>query len=96
MYDSAYMEFDWDATNTEHVARHLIRPADAEEAINDPHALSFRAVEVNGEARFGVLGATAEGRVLAVIYTWRGPLCRVVTAFPATPRQQRFYTERSL
>jgi len=30
MYDSAYMEFDWDAANTEHVARHLIRPADAE------------------------------------------------------------------
>jgi len=50
---------------------------------------------VAGEVRYGLIGTTVEGRVLVVIDTWRGDLCRVVTAFPATPRQQRFYMERS-
>ncbi len=95
MYDNMYMGFDWDGANTEHLAQHQVRPEEAEQAINDPHALSYPAREGEGEARFGVLGATVEGRVPTVIYTWRGPLRRIVTAFPATARQQRYYTERS-
>lgn len=86
--------FDWDDANIGHVAQHDVRPEGAEQAIDDPYALSLPAYAVQGEARFGVLGATEDGRILAVIYTWRGPLRRVVTAFPATSRQQRFY-ERS-
>jgi uncharacterized protein len=97
MYDNMYVGFDWDSANTQHVAQHQVRPEEAAQAIDDPHALSYatREGEGEGEARFGVLGATVEGRVLTVIYTWRGPLRRVVTAFPATARQQRYYTERS-
>jgi uncharacterized protein len=99
MYDNMHLGFDWDGANTEHVTLHQVRPEEAEQAIDDPHALSFRAGEGEGEgegeARFRVLGATVDGRVLTVIYTWRGPRRRVVTAFPATARQQRYYTERS-
>jgi uncharacterized DUF497 family protein len=89
------VEFDWDAANVEHIAIHGVRPEEAEQAIDDPHALSLRAYGVGEEARFGLLGATVDGRVLVVIYTWRGSLRRVITAYPATLRQQRFYTERS-
>jgi uncharacterized DUF497 family protein len=95
MYDDMYMGFEWDVANTEHVAQHQVRPDEAEQAMDDPHALSVQSYDSGGEARFSLLGATVEGRVLTVIYTWRGPLRRVVTAFPATARQQRYYTERS-
>ncbi|MGI9148001.1 MAG: BrnT family toxin [Chloroflexota bacterium] len=89
------MEFGWDGANIVHISRHDVQPSETVEAITDPHALSFQAAEVAGEVRYGLIGATVDGRVLVVIYTWRGDLCRVVTAFPATPRQQRFYMERS-
>jgi uncharacterized protein len=95
MYDNMYMGFDWDEANTEHIARHQVRPDEAEQAIDDPHALALPAYVVGSEVRFGVLGATIENRVLMVIYTWRGDQRRVVTAFPATAPQQRFYGERS-
>jgi len=94
MYYNMDLGFDWDDANTEHVAQHQVRPEEAEQAIDDP--LSVAAYELELEARFGVLGATVEGRVLVEIYTWRGPRRRVVTAFPATARQQCQYTERKL
>jgi uncharacterized DUF497 family protein len=62
MYNNMYMGFDWDGAHIEHVARHDIRPEEAEQAIDDPHALSIPAYEVGGEVRFGLLGATADGR----------------------------------
>jgi len=96
MYNDMYMEFDWDDANIKHIALHHVRPDEAEQAIDDPHALSFQAYEVSGEVRFGLLGATDEDRILMVFYTWRGQRRRVVTAYPASVRQQRFYTERSL
>jgi uncharacterized protein len=90
-----YVGFEWDAGNIEHVAEHQVRPDEAEQAIDDPHALSVPAYVGGGEMRFGLLGATVDGRVLVVIYTWRGQLRRVVTAYPANPHLQRYYTERS-
>jgi uncharacterized DUF497 family protein len=91
-----YVGFEWDDANTEHIAQHDISRDEAEQAIDDPHALSIPAYAVGAEERFGLVGATVDARVLGVIYTWRGQLRRVVTAFPATPRQQRIYNERSL
>ena len=41
MYDNMHLGFDWDGANTEHVALHQVRPEEAEQAIDDPHALSF-------------------------------------------------------
>jgi uncharacterized protein len=90
-----YMGFDWDDANIEKVARHQVRPDEAEQAVDDPHALSVQAYAAGGEVRFGLMGATVEGRVLVVIYTWRGDQRRVVTAFPVNPRQERVYIERS-
>ena len=89
------MKFDWDDGNRDHIALHDIGPEEAEQAIDDPHATSFAASKTDGETRYGLLGATIDDRVLVVIYTWRSELCRVVTAYPATPRQQRIYGFRS-
>jgi uncharacterized DUF497 family protein len=54
----------------------------------------MEANEVAGERRFALLGATEAGRVLFVVYTWRGDRRRVVTAFPARPAHQRIYEQR--
>jgi uncharacterized DUF497 family protein len=88
--------FDWDAANTEHVLAHEVQPDEAEQAIDDPGALAIAANVHAGEQRFGVLGATESGRLLVVIYTWRGDRRRVVTAYPARPRDREVYDQRRL
>jgi uncharacterized protein len=84
------IEFDWDEANTSHVARHSVLPEEAEQIIlNDPLDLGIEIVE--GEERCLNLGATAQGRVLLVMTTWREDRVRVVTAFEPIKRLIQFY-----
>lgn len=77
--------FDWDEANIQHIARHDIEPAEAEQVIlNNPIELEGR--QVNGEDRILSLGMTNQGRLLLVATTLRGHRLRVVTAFKA-PKQ---------
>jgi uncharacterized DUF497 family protein len=78
----AGIQFDWDESNMDHIARHGVTPGEAEEVIaGDPIVLQvqFR----NGERRVLCAGRTAKGREIAVVYTVRKGRVRVVTAFPA-------------
>ena len=82
--------FHWDAGNVDHIAKHGITPAEAEQVIlNNPFDLEFQVR--NGETRIPQLGETDAGRVLVVVTTMREELIRVVTAFPADVRLRKFY-----
>ena len=84
------VEFDWDEANVGHVARHSVLPEEAEQVIlNSPVDLGVEIVE--GEERFLSLGATAQGRILLVVTTWREDRVRVVTAFEPIKRLIQFY-----
>jgi uncharacterized DUF497 family protein len=84
------IEFDWDHANIGHVARHSVVPYEAEQVVlNDPVDLGMEIVE--GEERHLSLGATAQGRVLLVVTTWREDRIRVVTAFEPIKRLIQFY-----
>lgn len=83
-------EFDWDSQNRKHVARHLVTPEEAAQVLrNDPLVVQFQ--DHAAEERVLCLGQTNRGRLLAVVYTERGPAIRVVTTYPMTPRQEEFY-----
>jgi uncharacterized protein len=43
------------------------------------------------ERRFVTLAADPTGRVLVVVYTWRGENARVISARRATPAERRRY-----
>lgn len=84
------MEFDWDQANTKHIARHKIRPAEAEQVLgSDPVAIRYE--ERVGEERVLVLGQTNAGRLLAVVYTERNDRIRVITAFPMSRALEQIY-----
>lgn len=89
------IEFDWDEANLGHIARHRVKPEEAEQVIlNDPVDLGMEFVE--REERYLSLGATSGGRVLLVVTTWREDRVRVVTAFEPIKRLVQFYyQERS-
>ena len=44
-----------------------------------------------GEERFVTMGTDAVGRLLVVIYTWRGEHIRVISARKATRRERAAY-----
>ena len=76
-------KFDWDDTNTGHIARHGVTPAEVEQAFaNDP--LVVLAVQKHREReRVLCAGLTDAGRALQFVYTMRGGGIRVVTAHVA-------------
>jgi uncharacterized protein len=74
--------FAWDDANIAHIARHRVAPDEAEQVISGAR-LPIGSEEERGEERHTELGETAAGRLLLVVWTWRGERIRVVTAFPA-------------
>ena len=84
--------FIWDEDNTEHLLeRHGIEDFEAEEALLDLGGLGFGTYNRELEKRCGYLGATQDGRILAIIYTEREGCFRVVTARDAKPNEKRRY-----
>ncbi len=86
------MEFDWDASNINHIARHRIDPKEAEEAVLiEP--LEVAVQPHDREDRILCFGRTGSGRLLTVLYTERRGKIRVVTAYEMTKPQQQLYFE---
>ena len=83
--------FDWDDANVDHIARHPVRPDEAEEALTDPRRIGVSAYDADNERRRAVLGATIDGRLLFVVFTIRRGKLRVVAARDATTVQRRHY-----
>jgi uncharacterized protein len=86
------MEFDWDAENRKHIARHGITPVEAEEAVLiEP--LEAGVQQHENEERVLCFGRTRLGRLLTVLYAERRGKTRIVTAYEMTKEQQRLYFE---
>ena len=84
------MEFDWDAANVEHIARHGITPEECEQAYaKGPLVIEHQIRQ--GERRMLCLGETPAGRLLTFVITQRRGRIRIVTAHPMHPKQREFY-----
>jgi len=84
------MLFDWNKSNTDHIAKHGVTPSEAEQVVlNEPIDLEFQ--RRGEESRIAQIGETDRGRVLVVVTTLRNGLTRVVTAFPAKRSLRAIY-----
>jgi uncharacterized DUF497 family protein len=60
--------------------------------LTTPHAVTITDDESDlQERRFVTLGMGAAGRLLVVIYTWRGANIRIISARPAEAHEQEEY-----
>ena len=89
-------EFDWDDGNRDHLALHNVTPEEAEQVILDPHAVLLEIDSYEGEERTKALGITSMGRILVVLFTFRGGAIRPITAYPAEVRLQKIYLTRDV
>jgi uncharacterized protein len=83
----------WDQDKAkQNLEKHGVRFADATLVLDDPYALTVVDDESSSEEmRFVTLGADALGRVLVVVYTYRGEDVRLISARPAEPNERKEY-----
>ena len=94
MYNCAYVKVEWNpAKALLNQRKHGIAFADAVAVLEDERALTTRDPLSDEEERWVTLGLDAFGRVLVVVYTWRGALVRLISARKATARERRYYEE---
>jgi uncharacterized DUF497 family protein len=86
--------FEWDQQSKAGInfRRHGVRMPEAIPVFDDPNAITVTDNESDpGEQRFVTLGAGAAGRLLVVVYTWRGENIRIISVRPAEPHEQEQY-----
>ena len=98
MHDCAYalrVELEWDAAKAvANLRKHGIDFADAALVLEDDLAVTVRDLRAQAEERFVTIGAEPGGRLLVVVFTWRGERIRLISARQATARERRQYEER--
>ncbi len=70
--------------------KHGVRFANAMEAFEDLMG-RFNDDDRGPEMRHTVIGRDALGRILLVVYTWRGGKVRIISARKATAKEKRAY-----
>jgi hypothetical protein len=86
-------EFDWDAANTRHLARHRISPSEFEQVMMH-HPLILDFSDESGEDRWFALGATEGLRVLVLLFTYRQKRIRPITGWDADKKMRKLYFQR--
>jgi uncharacterized DUF497 family protein len=85
------VDYEWDETKAQTNRRdHGIDFADAATVFEDDFALTALD-DASVEDRFVTLGMDAVGRLLVVVYTWRGDRIRIISARKATKPERRHY-----
>lgn len=88
------MMTEWDPRKARlNASKHGVQFADAVAVLEDEQALTMRDPFANDEERWVTLGLDALGRVLVVVYTWRGERVRLISARKATASERRRYEE---
>lgn len=81
--------FQWDEGNSaKNWKRHRVTQAEAEQLfLNRPVVVVDDPKHSGAERRFFAVGQTDFGRKLAIVFTLRGPLLRVISARPMSRRE---------
>lgn len=94
LLDSDGFEFEWDSGNwTKNSRKHGVSTEEIEEVFTSGPACPL-GVQVSPpvpEGRMGVVGATAAGRVLHVVFTIRKGRVRPISARPAEKYEREIY-----
>lgn len=83
--------FEWDESKfRENLSKHGISFADTFAVFEDPNAVTIEDYQ-RGEQRFITIGIDAFGRILVVVFTWRGDNIRIISARKAVRYEVRQY-----
>ena len=84
-------DFEWDEKKAQaNLAKHGIDFGDVTGVFFDTRAITLEDPHP-GEERYALLGIDAAGRLVVVVYTWRGENVRIISARKATRTEERQY-----
>jgi uncharacterized DUF497 family protein len=89
------MSCEWDPRKAEaNFRKHGVRFAEAEPVFVDNYAVTITDDESSlHEQRFVSIGMGVKGRVLVVVYCYRGRKIRIISARPAEAHERKQYEE---
>ncbi|MGA3136204.1 MAG: BrnT family toxin [Terracidiphilus sp.] len=89
------MDFDWDLQKAEaNFRKHGVRFSEALPVFEDDYAITITDDESDpDEQRFVSMGMGVKGRVLVVVYSYRGENIRILSARPAESHERSQYEE---
>ena len=92
---TAWVSFEWDpdkaAANLE---KHEVHFSESLPVFDDDLAITIADDESDpAEQRFVSLGMGVKGRLLVVVYAWRGKSIRIISARKAEPHERAAYGE---
>jgi uncharacterized DUF497 family protein len=79
-----------DAAN---LRKHGVSLAEGDGVLNDPLAITVEDLSAVGEQRFASIGLNVFGRLLVVVYTYRGEGARIISVRKPEPKEVRAYEE---
>jgi uncharacterized DUF497 family protein len=89
------VETEWDpAKALENKRIHGIDLAVAVGVLEDENALTIEDLDAEDEQRFRTLGMDGLGRLLVVVYTYRGEKIRLISAWKASRKQEKQYAKK--
>ena len=85
---------EWDP-NKEiiNIIKHGVHFSEAATVLEDEYALTIEDI-LSNEQRFITLGVSDAGRILVVVYTYRGEVIRIISTRKATASERETYKER--
>jgi uncharacterized DUF497 family protein len=88
------VDFQWDDDSKagSNFRKHGVRMPEAIPVFDDPYAITITDDESDpGEQRFVTLGMGVAGRLLVVVYSWRGENIRIISARAAEGHERAEY-----
>jgi hypothetical protein len=87
------MQIEWDPDKAEsNFAKHGVSFDEAATSLLDPMALATEDTDAEGEPRWVLVGHSAHGRLLTVVYTLRGEeFIRLISARKSTRKEAKYY-----
>jgi uncharacterized DUF497 family protein len=92
--DDLPQSFDWDRGNREKTGKHGLGPEEVESLLRAPMVFAGRIIEpFHAEPRWLLLGRSASGRRVALIFTRRGERLRPISCRPMRRKEREIYEE---
>ena len=92
--ETVRFDFEWDSGNrTKSVSKHAVTTAEVEEVflLGQSVPLGIQIAPGVPEERLGIIGATASGRVLHIVFTLRDGRVRPISARAAKKKERTIY-----
>jgi uncharacterized DUF497 family protein len=87
------MSYEWDPSKAiANIEKHGIDFADAVTVFDDLNAVTIDDLDYEDQ-RFTTIAMDAFGRILVVVYTWRGDIIRLISARKATKKERKQYED---